>query len=261
MYEIKTITGSVADIDSRTVKVAVSEMGNKDLDGDVISPGAYEKTVRERGPKGANLIWHLTDHNPSLKNALGKPTEIYTENNKLVFVTPVQKTAWGNDTLEMYKSGVINQHSIGFRLIKSEPVNAGTADEYRLIKEVLLYEGSAVLWGANPNTPTLSVGKSMTKEEAEKNFFDTVKELSNFTKLFRQGHLTDETFELIEMKMAQITEKLSQLYSLTTLPASQAVEPENDEKLLVINRFINNLKRQQDGRDIGAAASKLARAS
>ncbi len=120
--------------------------------------------MAERGPKGANLIWHLTDHNPSLKSAIGKFSELYVEDNYLVGVTDVPNTTWGNDVLEFYKSGHINQHSVGFRTIKQENQKSQEG-EYNLIKEILLFEGSAVLWGANMNTPTLEVNKSLTSQD------------------------------------------------------------------------------------------------
>lgn len=259
-YEIKdTKTGQVNDVDTigRRVKVVISEMGSKDLDGDVMDSAAYSKTTKERGPKGANLIWHLTDHIPSLKNAIGKPSEITTGNNQLIFITDIPKTSWGNDMMEHYKAGTINQHSIGFRTIKAEPVNAGTPDEYRLIKEVMLYEGSAVLWGANQNTPTLSVGKSLTKEESEKDFLETVTELSKFTLLFKNGHLSDQAFELIEMRIGQLTEKLQHLYHGSTQPAKEfAVEPQNGKELLdVLTTFNHSYLLQHESRRIKTANS------
>ena len=79
MYEVKNISDSVKDISGRRVKVAISHFGSKDLDDDIIMPGAFTKTISERGPKAANLIWHLTDHNPSLKSAVGKFTELNVE--------------------------------------------------------------------------------------------------------------------------------------------------------------------------------------
>lgn len=255
-FETKSIAATVADVDDKTrrVKVAMSEMGSKDLDDDVIDQTAYAKTIKERGPKGVNLIWHLTDHYPSLQKAVGKPSEILTDANKLVFVTTIAKTSWGDDVMEMYKTGLINQHSIGFRTIKSEPVNAGKPDEYRLIKEVLLYEGSAVLWAANPNTPTLSVGKSLTKEQAGKDFFDTLKELNNLAKVFKSGHFTDDTFELLEMHMIQKTEKLEQLFQTATQPAANAVEPEQGKGLLeVLTTFNHSLILQHESRRIKTA--------
>lgn len=247
-FEVKNISGGVKDVDtaSRRVKIAISQVGTKDLDGDVIDPGAYTKTIAERGPKGANLIWHLTDHMPSLKSAVGKFSELYLDGNYLTGITDIPNTQWGNDVLEFYKAGAINQHSIGFRTIKQEPVNAGTPEEYNLIKEVLLYEGSSVLWGANPNTPTLSVGKSMTIEEVKTSYKDTLDELGRLHKMFKVGQLTDDSYELIEMKISQLTSKLQQLFEKATLPAVKAVEPDENDLLSALKAFTNNLKRKND---------------
>lgn len=242
LYEEKSIDGGVLDVDdkSRRVKVVMNKTGNLDLDKDVIDNNAYAKTITERGPKGASLMWHLTDHRASLKDAVGKPFEVLIEGNNLVFITDIPKTSWGNDVLEFYKSGAINQHSIGFRTIKSEPVNAGRSDEYRLIKEVLLYEGSAVLWGANPLTPTLTVGKSATVKERQDEYLATLKEVNNLAKLFKSGHLTDESFELVEMRLAQSTDKLKQLYDQHTQPDEKSVEPLEGESLLDVLKAFNN---------------------
>ena len=259
-YEIKDTDkgfNSVADVDttSRRVKVVISKMGNLDLDNDVIDPTAYTKTIKERGPKGANLAWHLTDHTASLKNAVGKFSDLYVENNQLIGVTDIPNTTWGNDVLEFYKTGHINQHSVGFRTIKSDPVNAGQANEYRLIKEILLYEGSAVLWGANPATPTLTVGKSLSKEEQQKEYFATLEEVNKLHKLFKSGHLTDETYELLEMQLVQKTDKLKQLFDLHTQPAVKAVEPTEGEDLLSVLKTFNNSLILQNGikRFVGSA--------
>lgn len=231
IYEVKNVMDSVKDVDgtSRKVKVVISRMGNKDLDGDIIQPGAFTKTIQERGPQGANLIWHLTDHYPTLKNAVGKFSELYVEGNDLVGVTDIPKTAWGNDVLEFYMTGHINQHSIGFRTIKREPLNAGTADEVNSITEILLYEGSSVLWGANPMTPTREAGKSFTKEEAGKEIESLTKEWGLLMKSLRNGSFTDDTFELIELRISQNQERQKQLFEMLTTSPVETVEPEKKE--------------------------------
>lgn len=241
-YEIKTVSNSVLDVDdtSRRVKVVMNEMGTLDLDNDIIDNTAYSKTIKERGPMGSSLIWHLTDHRASLKDAVGKPKEVNAKNNQLVFITDIPNTTWGNDVLELYKTGAINQHSIGFRTIKSEPVNAGKPGEYRLIKEVLLYEGSAVLWAAHPSTPTLSVGKSLTTEEKANKYFEIVKELNTLAKLFDKGKLTDSSFELVEIRLAQLQENLKQLEEEATQPDAKSVEPDKSESLLDVLKTFNN---------------------
>lgn len=250
VYEIKNIADSVKDVSTSTrqVKVVISEMGSKDLDNEVIDAGAFDKTLAERGPNGKNLIWHLTDHYPSLKNAVGKFSKLYVEGNQLIGITDIPKTTWGNDVMEFYSTGHINQHSIGFRTIKDEQALAGTANEYRIINEVLLYEGSAVLWGANPNTPTVSAGKSMTPEERQKEFDNLSKEWGLLMKSLRDGHFTDDTFELIEMRITQNQERQKQLFSmLSTQPARSAVEPEEkaiDESLILTQLLITKNKLQ-----------------
>ncbi len=233
-YQVKNISDSVKDVDSvsRRVKVVISQTGSKDFDNDVIDSGAYTKTLSERGPKGANLIWHLTDHNPSLKSAIGKFTELNLEGNDLVGITDIPNTTWGNDVLEFYKSGHINQHSIGFRTVKQE-----AAKDYNLIKEVVLFEGSAVLWGANPNTPTIEVGKSLEEKQNELNKLNN--ELSLLSKSIRDGRFTDESFELIEIRFKQVQERISQLFNILTQPVEKTVEPSEADKLKQAIKLIN----------------------
>lgn len=266
LYEIKDTDiadNTVKDVDttSRRVKVAISKMGNLDLDNDIIDHGAYNRTINNRGPKGANLVYHLTDHRADTDKMIAKFGELYVDGDYLVGVTNIPKTTKGNDYLELYETKNISQHSVGFRTIQSEPVNAGTAREYRLIKEIFLYEGSAVLWGANPETNTISVGKSITKREAEKDFFETLKQVNNLAKLFRHGSLTDEAFELVEIQLAQKTSKLEQLYLNSTQPVVETPDPAEGQKLLeVINSFTNNLtlKNHASRINVGAAASTNA---
>lgn len=246
-YEKKTISDSVLDVDdkSRRVKVAISEVESLDLDNDIIDQSAYNKTIPERGPKGANLIWHLTDHTANLKSAVAKFKDLYVEGTKVLGVTDIPNTTWGNDVLEFYKGGHINQHSIGFKTIKQEVINKGKDDEHNRIKEVFLYEGSAVLWGANPNTDTVSVGKSLTKEEAESQFVKFTTELNILMKSLKDGRFTDETFELMEIRINQVQENIKQLILNinSTQPVQSTVEPVKNDELLrelkSINQFFN----------------------
>jgi len=228
-YQYKNIPDSVKDVDeqSRRVKVAVAHAGSLDYDKDIIEASAFNKTIKERGPKGSNLIWHLTDHNPSLKYAIGKPKELYMEGDHLVMVTDIPNTTWGNDVLEFYKSGHINQHSIGFTTVKREVINDDDwSKRYTIIKEVMLYEGSAVLWGANPNTPTLDAGKSINKDEEAKKL---TSELDALMKSMRNGNYTDNAFELIETRIKQIQQSIADIFEKFTQPATEAVEPNKDE--------------------------------
>jgi HK97 family phage prohead protease len=254
LYEIKNVRESVVDIDraSRRVKNVYSRMGTKDLDEEVIDNGSFDKTIQERGPKGVNLIWHLTDHWATLKNAVGKFSEIYVEGNQLIGITDIPNTSWGNDVLEFYATGHINQHSIGFRVTKSEQINPEKPDEYRLIREIMLWEGSTVLWGANPNTPNISVGKSITKEDQTTEFIKLNEELTLMLKSLKSGSFTDDTFELIELRVNQTQEKIKTLFIELTKGSTEAgqkspLQPggKEDEALALINLITAKMELRQ----------------
>jgi ABC-type phosphate/phosphonate transport system ATPase subunit len=104
-----------------------------------------------------------------------------------------------------------------------------------------LYEGSAVLWGANPDTPTLSVGKSLTQEEQKIEFLEVLKQVNNLAKLLRAGKLSDGTLELAEIDLAQKTEKLKELYEITAIqPVAKTFDPVSSNVLLDGLKLFNN---------------------
>jgi HK97 family phage prohead protease len=234
-YSVKDIMNGVEDVDkeSRKVKAVWARMNNVDLDNDIISPSAFTKTIQERGPQGKNLIWSLVDHKTSMKYALGKPKELYVEGDALIAVTEVIETEMGEDMLKLYEAGLINQHSIGFSTIKSELDNS---TGIRTITELMLYEGSAVLWAANPETPTLGIYKGMEPEVVKETLNGRLEKL---IKAFKHGTFTDETFSLLEIEIKQIQTAINEI---TTQPAAKAVEPESTVVLDALKQLNNRLK-------------------
>jgi len=235
-FQQKDITNGIMDVDTSTrrVKAVWSRMNNIDLDGDIIVPEAFTKTLSERGPVGKNLIYSLVDHQADMNNVIGKPEEIYVDGDMLVAVTPIVETQKGSDILKLYEAGLINQHSIGFSTIKSN-MGQDEKKDIRYITELKLYEGSAVLWGANPETPTLSV-KSQTKE-------DLNSRLEKLLKSFRNGKFTDETFALMEIQIKKIQTDLLALE--ITQSVQETIEPKqsvnNDEEVLKAIKQFNQL--------------------
>jgi uncharacterized protein len=237
-YQVKDINGEVGDMDmgSRKVKAVWAMCGNVDLDNDVIVPEAFTRTISARGPQGKNLIWSLVDHKSSMKYALGKPKELYVEGNALVAVTEIIETEMGEDMLKLYEANLINQHSIGFSTIKSEMNNETGV---RTIKELMLYEGSAVLWAANPETPTLAMYKGMEAAEVQETLNGRLEKL---LKAFKHGTFTDETFSLLEIEIKQIQTAISEL---TTQPVAAATLDPVDNSAIVfeaLKQFNHSLK-------------------
>lgn len=191
----KNITGAVVDLDTSKNRVVMnwSATGEVDHDGDLITPTAYNKTIAENGPKGADLIYWLIDHRSDIDHVAGKVDEIGMVGKYLQAVGSIREKGRGPEMLELYERGIIKQHSVGFI-----PVRTERAKDHRVIHEIKLYEGSSVLWGANSNTATVSVGKSlMTVEEC-------ASEMDTLVKAIRHGKFTDETFGLLEIRLKQI---------------------------------------------------------
>lgn len=220
IYEKKVFNLKALDVDTSTrqVKVAIAEMESIDHDKDVIVPQAVERTIKNKGPKGSNEIWHLLDHTPNSFSALSKFKELYVEGKYLVGVSEYKDSfAWREVAWPLYESGDFTQHSIGFRTVKS-----ARKDGYREIQEIELYEGSAVLWGANPNTPTMQVTKSMTFQEKQDDLHSKMERLLKF---IHSAHDFEEKKSLIEIEFKQIQQLLSELQETTTQTVEETPAP------------------------------------
>jgi HK97 family phage prohead protease len=207
--------GIIEDVDD--VKGIVtgyfSAFNNIDSDGDVIVSGAYKKSIAENGPMGRNRIMHLLQHNPLMP--LAKPIELMEDAKGLRFTSKITETSYGKDVIKLYSEGVFNEHSVGFEIIKADN-KAG----YREIKEIKLWEGSTVTWGANPNTPIESM-KSWDKPKSEEM-------LAKFCNILRNGDVSDESMIQLEIGLKQIENHLKALESVQIVE-SEATQFKSEE--------------------------------
>jgi HK97 family phage prohead protease len=232
IYQKKYFNLKALDVDESTkqVKVAIAEVESIDRDNDIFDPSAFDRTIKNKGPQGSNEIWHLLDHTPTSFSALSKFTELSRQGKYIVGVSKFKDSfAWREVAWPLYKSGDFTQHSVGFRTIKAEDAKAG----HRIIKEVELWEGSAVLWGANPNTPTMEVQKSMSFDEKKD---DLHSRLERFLKFIRSVQDIDETKSLIEIEFKQIQQQISDLQT-TTQHAGDALDTVVSEMVDSIKQF------------------------
>jgi HK97 family phage prohead protease len=155
---------------------------------------------------GRNRIMHLLQHNPLMP--LGKPTELMEDAKGLRFTSKITETSYGKDVIKLYAEGVFNEHSVGFEIIKADN-KAG----YREIREIKLWEGSTVTWGANPNTPIESM-KSWDKPKSEEM-------LAKFCNILRNGDLTDEGMIQLEIGLKQLENHLKALESVQIVESEE----------------------------------------
>ena len=219
---LKGLNQGFADSDMKQGIVSgyFAMFGNKDLDGDVIEPGAFSKTVMERGPQGKQLIKYLLDHDKN--KVVAKITNLYEDEKGLRYEAKIGSHAAGQDFQKMIESELINQHSFGFRTIKEQYDADSKAN---LIKEVMMYEGSAVQFlGANPETTFIDL-------KSEQDAFNYLERLEKFVKT---SDATDETLEKLENQLKSLLDILK--------PADATLEETKAEAIEIIT--INELKKQ-----------------
>lgn len=217
--------GELIDADEKAgiIKGYGSYFGNKDSDNDVIMKGAYKKTIAENGERVKYLYQH------DMNQPIGKMTELYEDEKGLVFVAEIAKTQLGKDVVELMKSGVITENSVGIM-----PIQKNNKGDYREITEVKLYEISAVTLAANDQAKILDVKGNVDVEKLSKRY-------DNLTKLIRKGEISDEMGFAIEAEI----QKLKSLFIEFTKPVDEITSPNVEVKnndTEVINYLINSLK-------------------
>ena len=246
-YSIKTFNDSIKDISlgKREVAMYLSKFDVVDSDNDMIVKGAFYKSIKERGP-GSNSnrdIAFLRYHD--WQHPIGKFLKLEEDSKGLFAVAKLSTSTKGEDALRDYEEGIIKEHSIGFQYMTDnvrwieEQENKG----YYEINEVKLFEGSAVTFGANEFTETLSVGKSVDKVSA----FDKItSEINIVTKALINGRGTDERMFNLEMKLKYLNSRLIDLattnIAITQAKEVQQISPKQNFNWAELNNLLSNKK-------------------
>jgi len=218
--------GELIDADEKAgiIKGYGSYFGNKDSDNDVIMKGAYKKTIAENGDRVKYLYQH------DMNQPIGKMVELYEDDKGLVFTAEIAKTQLGMDVVELMKTGVITENSVGIM-----PIQKQNKENYREITEVKLYEVSAVTLAANDQAKILDVKGNIDVNKLSKRY-------DNLCKLIRKGSISDEMGFAIEAELL----KLKSLFVEFTKPVNEITLPNveaknNDSEIL--NYLINSIKK------------------
>tara|TARA_R110002096_G_scaffold185155_3_gene363791 strand:+ start:262 stop:951 length:690 start_codon:yes stop_codon:yes gene_type:complete len=222
-----TQIGELKDADEKSGIVTGygSVFGNVDSDGDIINKGAYTKTIAENGKRVKYLYQHDMD------KPLGKMVNLYEDEKGLVFEAHIPKTRLGLDVIELMKSGVITENSVGILPIQKEFVEG-----HRNINEVKLFEISAVTLAANDQAMIMDVKGNYDKEKVLKRY-------DNISKLIRKGDISDDLGYALE---AEILKLKSIFKTISTQPTDiEVTEPlvvKEDNSNDIYNYLINKLK-------------------
>lgn len=230
MYNYKSLDMEVRDVDAKEGIVSgyFSAFGMVDSDGDIIMPGAFKRSIADWGPMGKGRIKHLLNHDPS--KPLGKMMELDEDEYGLRYVSKVGTHALGKDFVKMVESGLIAEHSIGFKTLREQ--KGADANE---IYEVMLFEGSSLTaWGANENTPLIGM-KNMRSVE------DIQAQIKAFEKFIRDSNVTEETIDLCLIKVKQLAQALEQMSSTEAVIATPPQQKNEEVKVESFISIINKI--------------------
>lgn len=205
--QIKTTANKAAmqiieDEGSFDVKVVGNASWWCDDQMDVLTDKCYDKSISDRGI----LIPHIADHKHESTNHVGDVKAVYTQRIPLKdlgldqsgsTVCAIMETTVREDynplTYKFYKSGKINQHSIGLFYVSigmcindkeylpeyemwqkyyDKVINKDEIDEYGffwIVPEIKWIENSCVFMGSNILTPTLEIGTEQQPEKSTEN--------------------------------------------------------------------------------------------
>ena len=199
-----------ADSESGIVEGYFSGFNNVDSDKDRILSGAFSKSIKEHGPDSSSnrKIAHLAYHDTT--RPIGVIQELKEDSQGLYFRSKMGSHTEGQDFLKMYQEGIIREHSIGFNYVadKIKQVEEGEQQIWD-ISEVKLWEGSAVVFGANSETPNLSIVKS--QEDLNNEIEKLNKRMEVFTKALADGKLSEKYNNLFTLELMQIQKEYNSL--------------------------------------------------
>lgn len=225
IYQYKSLQASVKDVDGKKGIVTgyFSAFNNIDSDGDVIRKGAFSKSISENGPKSSRpRIKHFLNHNPY--QPLGVLIDLKEDDYGLYYESKIGDHILGKDFLKMVDSGLVTEHSIGFKTIKEQPIQG--ANE---MTELQLREGSSLTaWGANEYTPLIGRKGTIDIDLIEKQ----KKQLEHFVK---NSDVSDETIELLEIQIKQ----LLQFIQDATEPNNDSLSREKKERQALAIRLLD----------------------
>jgi hypothetical protein len=196
--ETKAVKNEGSNPNELIVEVVANMSNWFDSHQDVMLPNSWAKSISEKG----SLIYHLKDHEHETGGIIGDVQEVYSKEMDLallgiksevrqsqaLMMRSLVKKVYDEKTFELYKNGQIKQHSIGLQYVQidlavndpefadefkvwnnyfNQVINKAELEEYGYfwaVKEAKIFENSAVLFGSNSATPTISTEESKAGE-------------------------------------------------------------------------------------------------
>lgn len=258
------------DMQKRVVTGLYNTYNYMDSDRDVLLMGAAAKSISERGVNSAasakikHALFHDLTRLPGKIQVLDeREVDIKGQMVKgIYFETKMSMTDDGTDTLVKYQEEIYDNHSIGFRYVQLEYIDMDSPDWGKSVdllinpeeaakygymypvKEINLFEGSTVSFGANNLTPYLGI-KSMDKGLI---LLKLQERMDRLTKQLTSGTVTDDSMKSFEIQILQIKQMMNELFVVEpfvkpTVSMQPGAGVNSTEKMVSFDDFIAKLTK------------------
>lgn len=195
-----------------------SVFGNVDDGGDIIQPGAFAKTIQERGNRIKVFFGH------DWTKLIGPPPAVLQEDTRGLYAKGrlTLKAFWGNEAWELMKDGALTEGSIGYETVKADSTGGA-----RNLREVKLYEISPVPLGMNPLTAIRAVKSGAIGPDA------AIEALITISEEIKAGRvLSSASIEKVRHAHSALEAALEALSALLT---AAEPEPQKGRHLALLN--------------------------
>ena len=191
--------------------------GNVDSYKDVITDGAFKKTLKEQGDRIAFCYQH------DIYNPIGKIQEIKEDSTGLWLKVKISDAE--NDIKTKIREGILKEMSIGYSVMEAKR-GEQDGEDVNFLTEIKLYEVSLVTIAANP----LAIIESM-KSEGETNK-DVIE--AEFDRLLSIERNKEKKYEILKLKTL--------VMNLPFESKEQNLEDNtNEDEPLITREEINNI--------------------
>ena len=139
--ETKSVSIEVKAGPENIIEAYAATFNGVDSYGDTIRPGAFAKTIAERGPQGSKKIRVLQNHDFT-QMPIGVPVAMTEDSYGLLTSTKMSQTQMGRDIYTLAQEGAINELSIGYTPVKFAYADEQTTGYMRELLECKLFEYS-----------------------------------------------------------------------------------------------------------------------
>lgn len=219
VFEYKSVVeNSLQDVDkgNRLMVGTFANYSEPDMVKDLSHKGMFDKTWREQKSR----IKHVYEHD--MTKPIGKIQELWDDSKGAYYKSKVGTHKFGDDVLEMAESGLLNEHSFGFKTMRSTK----RPDGGRNLLEVQHFEVTSVGgWAVHGKTPLLVVKKSLTEQDNIDLLAQMDLRYKSLEKFCRNSSASDETIEHLLLEIKQLQQNIIELSTSSTPAAEQAPEP------------------------------------